>query len=73
MTKEGLAKVLGHAIVDEDFRKKLKADPENTAKQVAPDLTPEELKFLNRDLDHDSLHAYSKKADVRYIGPDKRS
>jgi hypothetical protein len=71
MSKEGLAKVLGHAIIDEDFRKKLKADSENTAKHVAPDLTPEELKFLNRDLDHDSLHAYSKKAGVRYIGPDK--
>ena len=46
-------------------------DPENTAKQVVPDLTSEELKFLNRDLDHDSLDAYSKKAGVRYIGPDK--
>lgn len=71
MTKEGLAKVLGHAMVDEDFRKKLKADPENTAKQVVPDLAPEELKFLNRELDHDGLHEYSKKADVRYMGPNK--
>ena len=35
MTKEGLAKVIGWALNDEDFKEKMKADPENTAKDKA--------------------------------------
>lgn len=54
MTKEGLAKVIGWALNDEDFKEKMKADPENTAKDKVPDLTPEELKFL-KELNYDTL------------------
>ena len=35
MTKEGLAKVIGWALNDEDFKEKMKADPENTANDKA--------------------------------------
>lgn len=71
MTKEELAKVIGHAVVDEDYRNALKTDPENAVKQKEANLTPEELKFLKSELDHNDLHDYAKKVNVKYIGPNK--
>ena len=46
--------MIGWALNDEDFKEKMKADPENTAKDKVPDLTPEELKFL-KELNYDTL------------------
>jgi hypothetical protein len=74
MTKEALAKVLGLAIIDGKFRKKLKEDPEHTA--MVAGLSDQELKFLKDQEVHNSLEEFSTKVNIQYdhgtiIGPNK--
>jgi hypothetical protein len=46
MSKEGLAMVLGKAVVDRDFLDRLKANPVKVAKEVTSDLTTKELQYV---------------------------
>ena len=45
-TEKEIHELVGRAVVDADFRKKLMADPENTVKEAGYDLTDEQLKAL---------------------------
>ncbi|MGA9840799.1 MAG: hypothetical protein WBP64_12220 [Nitrososphaeraceae archaeon] len=74
MTKEGLAKVIGHAVIDDQFRKKLKENPEHTV--YLADLSRAELDFLMEDGVLNGLEEFSKKHKITYghgqqLGPNK--
>lgn len=76
MTKEGLAKVLGYALADINFRKRLKEDPEETAHFAH--LSPKELEFIKRPVVGQSLEEFAEKIKVKYdpdtqLGEHKRS
>ena len=45
-TEKEIHELVGRAVVDAEFRKKLMADPENTVKEAGYDLTDEQLKAL---------------------------
>ena len=45
-TEKEIHQLVGRAVVDAEFRKKLMADPENTVKEAGYDLTDEQLKAL---------------------------
>jgi len=45
-TQKEMHELIGRAVVDAEFRKKLMANPENTVKEAGYDLTDEQLKAL---------------------------
>lgn len=46
MTKEDLSKVIGRAVMDQNFANQLQKDPEAAAKSIGANLTPEETNSL---------------------------
>jgi hypothetical protein len=76
MTKEGLARVLGYAVADANFRKRLKEDPEEASHFAG--LSRKEIEFLKRDKVLDDLEEFAGRVKVKYdpdtqLGENKRN
>ena len=71
MSKEGLARVLGEALVDLNFLGRLKENPRTVAKELTSDLTEKELQFLEQ-VDYESVKILATKLDISYKPPDEK-
>jgi hypothetical protein len=71
MSKAGLARVLGEALVDRNFLGRLKENPRTVAKELESDLTEKELQFLEQ-VDYGSVESLATKLDISYGPPDEK-
>jgi hypothetical protein len=68
MTKEGLAKVLGHAVIDKNFLNELQNDPKGAADKVNATLDEGDLNYLHGDAKQ--LKHYDKLMEFAHTGKD---